>query len=176
MFDVLQKEVAPTRDVINAINLQLSKLKRITSEDKDSDRKFVQFVESIEKMQRDLTAINRISVLANCVTIQEIEGKLPNLVKTDWFKRKHEKNLDEGTDVDKFNDMMTFLTDYKYIAKDGIAEYERAKATNAKSYTALVTGQCLAILSKIQVTNKKVKPEAGNNDKSHLFCLACQDG
>ena len=176
MFDVLQKEVAPTRDVINAINLQLSKLKRITSEDKDSDKKFVQFVESIEKMQRDLTAINRISVLANCVTILEIEGKLPNLVKTDWFKRKHEKNLDEGTDVDKFNDMMTFLTDYKYIAKDGIAEYERAKATNAKSYTALVTGQCLAISSKIQVTNQRVKPEVENKNKSHLFCLACQDG
>ena len=66
MFDVLQKEVAPTQDVVNSINLQLSKLKRITSEDKESDKKFVQFVEALEKMQRDLLAINRISALANC--------------------------------------------------------------------------------------------------------------
>ena len=140
MFTVLQKELAPTRDVINSINLQLSKLKKISPDDKESDRKFVNMVESIEKMERDLTAINRVSVLANCNTIQEIEGKLPHLVKTDWFKRKREKGLDEEEDQIKFKDFLSFLIDYKYIAKDGIAEYERAKAMNAKSYTALVTG------------------------------------
>ena len=176
MFTVLQKEVAPTRDVVNAINLQLSRLKRITPEDKDSDRKFVQFVESIEKMRRDLVAIDRISVLANCTTIQDIESKLPHLVKTDWFKRKREKSLDEGTDLAKFTDLMEFMNDYKYIAKDGIAEYERAKASNVKTYTALVTGQCLTISSKVPVTSKKNKSEADNTGRGNLFCLACQDG
>ena len=169
MFDVLQKEVAPTRDVVNSINLQLSKLKRITSEDKESDKKFVQFVEALEKMQRDLLAINRISALANCSTIQEIESKLPHLVKTDWFKRKREKCLDEVTDLEKFNDLMDFMSDYKYIAKDGIAEFERAKATNAKSYTALVTGQCMTISSKVPVSNKKNRTEAETQNRSHLF-------
>ena len=139
MFEVLQKELAPTRDVVNSINLQLSKLKRISADDKEGDRKFVQLVESLEKMERDLKAINRVSVLANCNTLQDIECKLPQLVKMDWFKRKREKSLDEETDLSKFNDLMLFLIDYKYIAKDGIAEFERAKATNAKTYTALVT-------------------------------------
>ena len=49
MLDILQKELAPTRDVVNAVNLQLSKLKRITSDDKESDKKFVLMVETIEK-------------------------------------------------------------------------------------------------------------------------------
>ena len=83
MLDVLQKELAPTRDVINSINLQLAKLKRITPEEKESDKKFVYMVESLEKMERDLRAINRLSVLANCNTMQDIECKLPHLVKTD---------------------------------------------------------------------------------------------
>ena len=179
MLTVLQKELAPTRDVVNSINLQLSKLKRITAEDKDSDRKFVLLVETIEKMERDLVAIGRISALANCNTIQEIESKLPYLVKTDWYKRKREKTLDEKTDLEKFNDMMAFLKDYKYIAKDGVAEYERAKATNAKSYTALVTGQCLTISSKVNPANKKPavsKPANSSGSNSFLYCLACQDG
>ena len=109
MLIILQRELAPTRDVVNSINLQLSKLKRITSDDRESDKKFVLMVESIEKMQRDLKAINRMSVLANCTTIQEIESKLPLLVKTDWFKRKREKNIDEETDAVKFDDMMTYF-------------------------------------------------------------------
>ena len=52
MLDVLQKELAPTRDVVNSINLQLSKIKKITSEDKESDNKFVIMVETLEKMMK----------------------------------------------------------------------------------------------------------------------------
>ena len=141
-------------------------------EDKESDKKFVFMVESIEKMQRDLKAIDRISVLANINTIQEIEGKLPQLVKTDWFKRKRENNLDEKTDDEKFKDFMMFLSDYKYIAKDGVAEFERAKATNARSYTALVTGTCMKISAKLPTKNLKAVSPRPNEE----FCLACQDG
>ena len=65
MFTLLQKELAPTRDVVNSINLQLSKLKRITADDKESDRKFVHMVETIEKIVRDLEAIDSLSAIAN---------------------------------------------------------------------------------------------------------------
>ena len=123
-------------------------------------------------MQRDLKAIDRISVLANINTIQEIEGKLPQLVKTDWFKRKRENNLDEKTDDDKFKDLMIFLSDYKYIAKDGVAEFERAKATNARSYTAFVTGTCMNISAKLPTKKLKAVSPRPNEE----FCLACQDG
>ena len=105
-------------------------------------------------MERDLTPIDRLSAIANCNTIQEIESKFPHMVKTDWFKRKREKGLDELTDLEKFKDLLSFLRDYKYIAKDGVAELERAKAANVKSYTAIVTGQCMNIASKV-TSNKK---------------------
>ena len=176
MLQILQKELAPTRDVVNAITLQLSRIKRISAEDKDGDKRFVQLVETLEKMERDLKAINRISVLANCNTILDIESKLPQIVKMDWFKRKREKSLDEGTDQEKFTDLMSFLTDYKYVAKDGIAEFERAKASNAKTYTALVTGKCMAISSKLHGTDRKAGGTDNNGVKSQIFCLACQDG
>ena len=64
MFTVLQKDLAPTRDVINSINLHLSKLKRITAEDEDSDRKFVLLVETIEKIAR-----LRLSCDSDCTTV-----------------------------------------------------------------------------------------------------------
>ena len=179
MLEVLQKELAPTRDVVNSINLQLSKLKKITPDDRESDKRFVQMVEALEKMERDLKAINRVSAIANCNVIQDIECKLPHLVKTDWLKRKRLKALDEDTDEVKFYDLMEFLKDFKYIAKDGVAEYERAKANNSKSYTALVTGQCLTISSKVGPNVSKKSGNSVDKDKvkyDNNFCLACQDG
>ena len=179
MFTLLQKELAPTRDVVNSINLQLSKLERITADDKESDRKFVHMVETIEKIVRDLEAIDRLSAIANCNTIQDIEGKLPHLVKTDWYKLKRSQNYDECTDDVKFVHFLRFLGDYKYIAKDGVAELERAKALNAKSYTALVTGQCMTINSKATSSSsgkKTPKTETENKDQLNNFCIACQDG
>ena len=102
MLDVLQKELAPTRDVVNAVNLQLSKLKRITPDEKESDRKFVQMVEIIEKIVRDLQGIDRLSAIAYCNTIQDMERKLPHLVKTDWYKLKRNENLEDSTSFLKF--------------------------------------------------------------------------
>ena len=99
------------------------------------------------------------------------------MVKTDWFKRKREKGLDEKTDLEKFTDLMEFLIDFKYIAKDGIAEYERAKATNAKSYTALVTGQCMTISTKAASQKKPYnKTNIDVKDLGADYCIACQDG
>ena len=69
--------------------------------------------------------------------------------------------------------------DYRYIAKDGVAEFERAEASNAKSYTALVTGQCLTISSKPTpgIGKKSSKADTLNNkDGGNIFCIACQDG
>ena len=47
---------------------------------------FVYMVETLQKVERDLAAIDRVSAVANCNTIQEIESKLPHLVKMDWLK------------------------------------------------------------------------------------------
>ena len=41
MIDILQRELAPTRDVINNVKLQLSKLRKIEATDKDGDKKFI---------------------------------------------------------------------------------------------------------------------------------------
>ena len=65
---------------------------------------------------------------------------------------------------------MKFLGEYKYIAKDGVAEFERAKATNAKTYTAIVTGRCMTISSKTQPTKKT--PKSPNNTVDTSLCIA----
>ena len=64
MLDILQKELAPTRDIINNVKLQLTKMKKISADDKEGDRKFINMVEELEKISRDLKAVNDISVLA----------------------------------------------------------------------------------------------------------------
>ena len=99
MLDVLQRELAPTRDVINNVKLQLAKMKKIVAEDKDGDRKFITMVEDLEKISRDLKAINELSVLANSSTLDEIERKLPPVVLTWWRQDKHSIDFYSETDV-----------------------------------------------------------------------------
>ena len=109
MLNVLQRELAPTRDVINNVKLQLTKMKKITPDDKEGDRKFITMVEELEKISRDLKAINEISVIANSSTLDDLERKLPPVVLTRWRIDKHDKNFYDKTDTDKFQEMMKFL-------------------------------------------------------------------
>ena len=57
-------------------------MKKITAEDKEGDRKFITMVEDLEKITRDLKAINELSVIANSSTLDEVERKLPPVVLT----------------------------------------------------------------------------------------------
>ena len=62
MIDVLQRELAPTRDVINNVKLQLARIKKINA---DGDKKFIYMVEDLEKISRDLKAVKELAVIAN---------------------------------------------------------------------------------------------------------------
>ena len=118
MLTILQRKLAPTRDVINNVKLQLTKLKKITADDKDGDRKFIYMVEDLEKISRDLKSINELSVLANSSTLDDIERKLPPVVLTWWRKDKIENNFYEKSDTEKYEALMKFLKNSKLWAKE----------------------------------------------------------
>ena len=173
MLDILQRELAPTRDVINNVKLQLTKLKKITAEDKDGDRKFISMVEELEKISRDLKAINELSVLANSSTLDDVERKLPPVVLTWWRRDKHENKFYEKTDIQKFEDLMQFLKNSKMWAKEGVADLENAKANSSKTYTCFVSSQTFNTVVK----NKSDKKDSTNKKDQIFFCKACgRDG
>ena len=169
MLTIQKRELAPTRDVINNVKLQLTKIKKITADDKDGDHKFIYMVEDLEKISRDLKSINELSVLANSSTLDDVERKLPPVVLTWWRKDKIENNFYEKSDTEKYEALMKFLKNSKLWAKEGLADMENAKANNGKSYTSFVSSQTFNLQVKEREDKKFPKTEAGAGKKGQVL-------
>ena len=50
----------------------------------NTDKMFIEFVDSIDKIHRDLVELDLESEIATTNMVTEIERKLPNLVRRDW--------------------------------------------------------------------------------------------
>ena len=46
----------------------------------------MEYVEKLEKIQRDLAALNIVEEIANSTILGELESKLPTLIRIDWSK------------------------------------------------------------------------------------------
>lgn len=75
----------------------------------DTDEGFVEYVEKLEEIQKDLSALNIIGEIANKATIDKLESKLPTLTHIDWSKEVTEEELYKKTSMDKFQKLMDFL-------------------------------------------------------------------
>ena len=57
MLDIMQRELAPTRDIVNNVRATLKRIKPIDKDDKKADQKFVDMVDTLMKIKRDLTEV-----------------------------------------------------------------------------------------------------------------------
>ena len=110
MLEILSQKFGTKKQVIDSIINEIEKTKPI-----DRDRKFIDFVELVEKIKRDAEATNMINEVATAGMIARIETKLPEKMKDEWAKVVTEKNLDaiEKPSKDKFDSLMKFLKDAK---------------------------------------------------------------
>ena len=53
------------------------------------------FTEKMEKIQRDLKALNLVEEIANSAMIGKLEAKLPHLVYRDWSKEVIDADLNK---------------------------------------------------------------------------------
>ena len=78
MMNELESQFGTMRLVVMNVIAEINKLKQ-----PQDDKSFVDFVEKIEKAERDLKTVHHIDQLANEVVLSNLEEKLPGKVSED---------------------------------------------------------------------------------------------
>ena len=157
MMNILSSKFGCTRKVVDCIITDIEKLKVVTT-----DRMFVDYVEKLERINRDISTIKIIDEIANATVISKLEAKLPVIIYKDWSDLVIEENFDEKTSREKFDSFMTFLS-----KKKKVVEYQLSDARNS-SYHKSQTHSCY-------VTGVSAKVNNAPMDKVTTWrpCLAC---
>ena len=167
MMKTLSEKFGTSRQVIMSIVAELGKLSIATS-----DRQFVTFVETIEKAERDLEAVDSVDQLENETILTMIESKLPERIKSFWLKNVVDKNLMNETARNKYKELMRFLSNSRTESEYQISESNFA--SNSTKFCA-ITGRTFHTKSTLKETKScwaQNKSRTNNNFKFKP-CLAC---
>ena len=85
------------------------------------DKKFINMVDVIESGYRDLKRENMEREISNTTVISLIEGKLPGLIRREWYLKinKRETEVDENN---KFPALIEFLLEQKRCTEYGLED------------------------------------------------------
>ena len=166
MMEVLVGEFGASYLVVDDVVAQIERIKPIIN-----DRTFLDFTEKMEKIQRDLKALNLVEEIANSAMIGKLEAKLPHLVYRDWSKEVIDADLNKKPSKLKFEKLMEFLIKTKKQVKYLGAESRQGSSSMAKSQTntCFVTGTTFVAESRSNVGDKNVQERSGNLKP----CLIC---
>ena len=81
-----------------------------------SDRLFIEFVEALQKIERDLVTLNKLDEIANTTVLSKLESRLPVQIRCDWIKKLVTEKLTKKTSKEKYAQFMNFLKEAKAIA------------------------------------------------------------
>ena len=129
--------------VISDVNADLNKFKPPTGE--KADQGFINFVEKIENICRDMETVNRSGDLKNGHMIDVLVRKLPSKVAQDWATHKQKEKVGTMVSEDIFKELMDFLKAQKEVTKDLLHKHETS-ADKSKTHSCYVTGQTFAVL------------------------------
>ena len=156
-MNILQEEFGKPEHIMNWVVNELSKLKLVTS-----DKLFVDFVEKLEKISRDLEAVGMKKDLMNARMIADIVAKLPPVIAHKWAEYKVMNKVGDKSSEDHFSELFSFLQEYKKITKNINPEFQSNQTVAATKF-CFVTGQTyVASSSPAQQQDKK-------------SCLVCAD-
>ena len=166
MMEVLTVEFGASYLVVDDVVAQIERMKPVVN-----DRTFLEFVEKLEKIQRDLKALNLVEEIANSAMIGKLEAKLPHLVYRDWSKEVIDTDLNKKPSKLKFEHLMEFLIKTKKQVKYLGAESRQGSSGAVKSQTntCFVTGTTFVADTRSSVVDKNVKEKTGNLRP----CLIC---
>ena len=89
MMNILSSKFGCTRKVVDCIITDIDKLKIVTT-----DKMFVDYVEKLERINRDVSTIKITDEIANATVISKLEAKLPVIIYKDWSDLVIEQNFD----------------------------------------------------------------------------------
>ena len=162
MMDALKEKFGTSKLVTGNVLADLRKIKVVTS-----DKGFVDFVEKVQRAERNMKAVGLLDQLSNAVILNELESKLPHVFYMDWGKKVEAEKLNKGHPSAKFTVFMDFLKSCKNIVEDlSLSQDSGSKCT---VQTNLIIGPQGAAKPALDVSGAKpsfqLKP-----------CLACYDG
>ena len=166
MMTKLETQFGTMRLVVMNVVAEITKLKPPLD-----DKSLVEFVERIEKAERDLKTVNHLDQIANEVVIAKLEEKLPEKVSGDWLDIVIEKKLENADSGTKYQALSEHLVKCKEKAEYQVSKSELAQS---KAKTYVVTGTTLAA-SAVNIVDQEEKPKHRENTLAP--CLACsKDG
>ena len=145
-MDILQNEYGKPEQIIRDVNAELNKLKPPSGE--KADQGFVEFVEKVENICRDMETVSRSSDLKNGHMIDFLVRKLPGKVRQDWEKHKLEKQVGVMASEDIFEELMKFLKKEKEVTKACVHAQETS-GDKSRTNSCYVTGQTFTTQQRI---------------------------
>ena len=158
MLDILEDELAAPKIIIDQTVGEIERMKTPTT-----DRAFIEFVDSLEKIQRDLTTLDQLSEISNTAILSKLEGKLPAQINHDWTMKVIREKLAKKASTEKFEQFMCFLKEAKEATK-----YNVCLPSVANKNLCFVTGTYVP-----QPQSNKKEPQVNQSRGSTLPCLAC---
>ena len=135
MMEKLNSKFSAKSLIVMNIVGELEKMKK-----PENDPAFVSFVEKVEKMERDVEAVNYRDEMVNEAVMTQIEDKMPQTVQDKWSDVVVDEDLENCPSSAKFTRMMKFLGKFKDKADYHISKHE---ASGSKSKSSVVTGTAL---------------------------------
>ena len=122
-----------------------------------SDKAFVELVDSLEKIERDLSTVDQLGDIVNIAVLSKLESKLPVKINQSWIQIVVFEKLSKKSSKEKFDRFMLFLREAKEMAK-----------YRANKDICFVTGTSITPLPSTRDHNQN------NQSKGLLLpCLAC---
>ena len=169
MMKILADEFGTVEQIIDSVVSEIERIKLV-----NSDKAFVEFVEKLERIHRDLKTVDMLREVANASNISKLESKLPSVVSQEWTKTVINEDLTgKGSDT-KFDKFMEFLAKYKKMVKYQMSDARSSVSHKTQTQTCFVTG-----------LSAKVKPKGDYKESSDKIdkpkfemkpCIACNDG
>ena len=104
MMSILQGKFGRTYLIVESVVSDIDKIKPITGE--KADKIFVEFVETLEKIERDLKCQNLLDEVSNATVIGKIQSKLPIEIEKKWSEIEYDEKLLEKSSKDRFTRLM----------------------------------------------------------------------
>ena len=175
MMKILTTKFGSHRVIVDEIVSEIKKMKQVTN-----DKMYVNFVDSIDKIQRDLVELKLEQEIANTTIVSELEFKLPTLVQRDWTKHIMEDEEEKST-KEVFDAFMKFLKKTKKQV-----EYQSSESRQSVSHGKSITISSFVTGSEVRSSGQGGGAQGGGHgggcdgvqkrgvEERTLFpCLAC---
>ena len=137
MMKILAEEFGTVDQIVDSVVSEIEKIKLV-----NSDKAFVEFVEKLEKIHRDLKTVDMLREVVNASNISKLESKLPSVVSQEWTKTVVNEDLTtKGSNI-KFDKFMEFLAKYKKMVRYQMSESRSSASNKTQTQTCFVTGLC----------------------------------